>query len=71
MEVSRLGGLIGAVAASLHQGHSNLGSEPCLRPTPQPTAMPDPQPTEQGQGFNLRPYGCQSGLLTAESPREH
>ena len=30
MEVPRLGGLIGAVAASLHQSHSNAGSEPHL-----------------------------------------
>ena len=40
MEVPRLGGLIGAVAAGLH--HSNTGSEPRLRPTPQLTAMPGP-----------------------------
>jgi len=32
---------IGAVAASLRQSHSNLGSEPHLRPTPQLTATPD------------------------------
>ena len=42
MEVPRLGGLIGAVAAGLRQSHSNVGSEPCLQPTPQLTAMPDP-----------------------------
>ena len=39
---SQAGGLIGAVAAGLRQGHSNTGSEPRLRPTPQLTAMPDP-----------------------------
>ena len=33
------GGRIGAVAASLHHSHSNMGSEPHLRPTPQLTAM--------------------------------
>ena len=33
---------IGAVAASLHQGHSNVGSEPRLRPTPQLTGTSDP-----------------------------
>ena len=38
----RLGGLIGAVAASLHQSNSNARSEPCLGPTPQLTATPDP-----------------------------
>ena len=39
---------IGAVAAGLcqSQSHSNSGSKPCLRPTPQLTAMPDAQPTE-------------------------
>ena len=39
MEVSRLEGRIGAVAASLHHSHSNTGSEPRLQPTPQPMAM--------------------------------
>ena len=34
--------LIGAVAAGLHQSHSNAGSESCLQPTPQLTATPDP-----------------------------
>ena len=33
---------IGAVAAGLHQRHSNSGSKPCLLPTPQLTATPDP-----------------------------
>ena len=31
-----------AVAAGLHQSHSNASSEPRLRPTPQLTATPDP-----------------------------
>ena len=35
-------GPIRAVAAGLHQSHSNAGSEPHLRPTPQLTAKPDP-----------------------------
>ena len=35
-------GLIRAVATSLRQNHSNLGSEPRLRPTPQFTATADP-----------------------------
>ena len=34
-------GRIGAVATSLRQSHSNAGSEPRLRPTPQLTATPD------------------------------
>ena len=34
--------LIGAVAANLHQSHSNVGSESCLQPTSQLMAMPDP-----------------------------
>ena len=51
MEVSRLG--IGAIAAGLHHSHSNVGSEPRLPPTPQPTATLDPQPSERGQGSNL------------------
>ena len=39
---SQARGLIGAAAASLHQSHSNSGSEPRLQPTPQVTATPDP-----------------------------
>ena len=35
-------GLIRAVAAGLHHSHSNVGSEPHLRPTPLLTAMLDP-----------------------------
>ena len=51
---SQARGLIGAVAASLRHSHShsNTGSEPHLRPTPQLTAMLDPQPTQRGQGLN-------------------
>ena len=33
-------------------------------------AKPDPQPTEQGQGLNPRPHGCQLGSLTTEPWRE-
>ena len=39
---SQARGLIGAVATSLRQSHSNPGSEPHLRPTPQLIATPDP-----------------------------
>ena len=39
---SQARGQVGAVAASLHHSHSNVGSEPHLRPTPQLTATPDP-----------------------------
>ena len=35
-------GLIGAVTTGLRRSYSNARSEPCLRPTPQLTAMPDP-----------------------------
>ena len=38
---SQARGLIGAVATGLRQSHSNVGSEPCLQPTPQLTATPD------------------------------
>ena len=40
--VSQARGLIGAVATSLRQSHSNEGSEPHLETTPQFTAMLDP-----------------------------
>ena len=39
---SQARGLIGAATAILRQSHSNAGSEPRLRPTPQLTATPDP-----------------------------
>ena len=39
---SQARGLIGAVAAGLCHSHSNMGSEPRLRPTPQLTATPHP-----------------------------
>ena len=39
---SQARGLIGAVAAGLHQSHSNVGAELRLRPTPQVAATPDP-----------------------------
>ena len=38
---SQARGPIGATAVGLHHSHSNVGSEPHLRPTPQRTAMPD------------------------------
>ena len=38
---SQARGLIGAIAASLHQSHGNTGSEPCLRRTPQLMATLD------------------------------
>ena len=50
---SQARGQIGTLAASLHHSHSNVRSEPCLRPTPQFTATPDPQPIEP----DLQPHG--------------
>ena len=38
---SQARGLIGAVAAGLHHSHSNSGSEPHLKLTPQLEARPD------------------------------
>ena len=54
---SQARGPIGLVAAGLCRSHSNAGSEPHLRPTPQLPAMPDPSPTERGQGSNPKPHG--------------
>ena len=39
---SQARGPIRATAAGLHHSHGNMGSDPCLQPTPQLTAMPDP-----------------------------
>ena len=52
---SQARGRIRAEAAGLH--HDSMGSEPCLRPTPQLTAMLDHRPTERGQGLNPHPHG--------------
>ena len=38
---SQARGLIGAIATSLRQSHSNAGSKLRLQPTPQLTATPD------------------------------
>ena len=35
-------GQIGAAVAGLCHSYINMGSEPCLRPTPQLMATPDP-----------------------------
>ena len=55
MEVPRLE--VESELQLLEHSHSNSGTKPRLRPTPQLTAMPDPWPTEQGQGLNLHPLG--------------
>ena len=39
---SQARGRIKAAPVSLPHSHSNARSKPCLRPTPQLTAMPDP-----------------------------
>ena len=59
-------GRIRAIATGLRQSHSNAGSEQCLQPKAQLTAMPDPQPTEQGQGSNPQPHGSQLDSSTTE-----
>ena len=64
---SQARGSIGATAAS--RSHSNAGSEPCLRPTPQLTATLDPRPTEQSQGSNPQPHGSQSDLFPLHHER--
>ena len=67
---SQARGPIGATAASLCHNHSNVGSEPCLPPTPELRATPDLETTERGQGSNLHPHESQSGSLTPESRQE-
>ena len=46
---SQARGRIRAVAAVLHQSHSDAGSELHLRPTPQLLAMPDSQPLSKAR----------------------
>ena len=54
---SQVRGQIGATAASLYHNHSNMGSEPHLRPTLQLMATLDTSPTERDQGSNPQPHG--------------
>ena len=42
MEAPQAKGQTGATATCLHHSHSNVGSKPCLCPTPQLIAMPSP-----------------------------
>ena len=48
---------IGAAAAGLHQSHSNMGAEPCLRPTAQLMATWILNPLSEARGLNLSPDG--------------
>lgn len=48
---SQARGCIRAIAMGLSHSHSNVGSEQCLRPTPQVTAMLYPEPAERGPGI--------------------
>ena len=57
---------IGAVAAGLCYSHSNTGSNPHLRPTPQVMVTPDPSTTERSQGLSPHPHGYQSGSKPTE-----
>ena len=61
---SQARGGIGAAAAGLRHSHSNVGSEPHPRPTPQLVAMLDPEPTEQDWGSNLSPHRPSVGFWT-------
>ena len=60
---SQARGWIGGTATGLHHGHSKVGSDPHMWPTPQLMATLDCLTTEQGQGLNLCPHGCQSDLF--------
>ena len=55
---SQARGQTGAAAAGLHHIHSNAGSDPRLRPTPQLMPILDSQPTQGSYGWNLCPRGC-------------
>ena len=62
-------GLIRAIATGVRHSHSNSGSEPSLRPTPELTATPDPQPTERGQGSNPATSWFLVGFVS-DAPRQ-
>ena len=55
-ESAQARGQVRAAAVNLRLSHSNAGSKPRLRTTPQLRAMPGPRPTEQGQGLNPHPH---------------
>ena len=46
---SQARGWLRTTAAGLHHGYSNVGSQPCLWPTPQLRATLDSQPSEKGK----------------------
>ena len=46
---SQARGWIGAAAAGLHHSPSNVGSQPCLQPTPQLMATLDPSPASEAR----------------------
>ena len=52
------------MATGLRHSHSEAGSEPRMRPTPQLIATPDILPTELGQESNPHPHGNQWKLQT-------
>ena len=66
MEVPRLGGRIGAAAAGLHHSHSNAGSEPCLRPTPQLMQRQILNPLSEARDGTCILMDTSRGSLTAE-----
>ena len=71
MEVPRLGDRIGATGAGLCHSHSNSGSKPRLRPTPQLTTMPDPYLTHRaGPGLEPAYSWILVGLTAAEPQTE-
>uniref|UniRef100_A0A8D0TFV6 DNA polymerase alpha subunit B OB domain-containing protein n=1 Tax=Sus scrofa TaxID=9823 RepID=A0A8D0TFV6_PIG len=61
-------GPIGATAAGLCQSHSNAGSEPCLRPTPQLTATLNPLSTKRAITTPETPLTKRS--VSARSPHQ-
>ena len=72
MEVPQARGQIGAVAASLRHSHSNTGSKPRLRPTPQLTWMLNPLSKARDQTRNLmvtsQIHFCFTTMGTPENP---
>ena len=64
-------GWIGAVAAGLRQSHSNVGSEPCLQPTPRSRQRRILNPLSKAMDRTHKPSSVPSpGSLTTEPRRE-
>ena len=70
MGSSQIRGQIGAVVASLHHSHSNVGSEPPSVTYTTAHDNTDPQPTERGQGLQSASSWMLVGVISSVPQQE-